>query len=200
VLFLRSAGWFVAVGLDVGDSVLVVATELSIAAWRESAGDPDDKPAYPGDLRRHHLANSVCIPGLFPTSKKLTHAPPTTSTGGSAPAIVIGSDANDGMRVTLHLDGSLKITIGADVALQIDPDRTVHIGGEAGNFIADAVLTKARLDQLQQAIDTHTHTVTGAAPAFVMTTGIALPISTIPNGAGTVGPLADVATTKSKAT
>ncbi len=192
VLFMRSAGWFVAVSLDVGDSVLVVATELSIAAWRESAGND---PAYPGDLRRHHLANSVCIPGLFPTSKKLAHAPPITSTGGDAPAIVIGSDADDGMRVTLHQDGSLKITQGTTVVFQIDADGTNHAGGVlADQFVALANLVNARLSQIQVAFDSHTHVVAGPAPAFVMVAGLAAPVLS------PIGSLADVSATKSKAT
>ncbi len=192
VVFPRSAGWFVAFGLDVGDTVLVIVPELSIAHWRETDGE---SPYVPGDLRRHHLGDAVALPGVCVTSKALAHAPAkATGAASNAPAMVLGSDAADGTRVTINLDGSVAITRGATVAFAIDTDGTVHVGGEAGNAIADAMLTDQRLQTLQLAHDTHTHVVAGPAPAFVMVAGVAAPT------VSPVGSLASVGTSKSKAT
>ncbi len=88
--------------------------------------------------------------------------------------------------MTLHLDGSLKITRGADVALQVDADGTVHVGGAAGNFIADATLVNARFSQILAWANSHTHATAAPGP----------PVSALPP----LTSLPDVSTTKSKAT
>ncbi len=181
VLFPRTAGWFIAFPFDVGDTVLVVVTELSFAHWRETAGDA---VTYSGDQRRHHLSNAVAIPGLFVTQKALTHAPP--SPGAATPALVLGSDADDGTRLTIQTDGVLLVTRGVNVVMQVDADGTVHIGGPGGNAIADATLTNARFTQILAWANSHTHAT--AAPG-VPSPGLP-PLTSLP----------DVGTTKSKAT
>ncbi len=190
VLFPRTAGWFIALPFDVGDTVLIVVQELSVAHWRETQGTA---PTYPGDQRRHHLANAVAIPGLFVTSKALKHAPPKPGT--ATPALVLGSDDDAGTRVTIQTDGVVKVTRGDQVAFQVDADGTVHVGGAAGdNYIALANLVNARLSTIQSAFDGHFHIVGGPCPAFVMPPTPSAP-PTVP-----IGSLADVSATKAKAT
>ncbi len=192
VLFPRSRWWFLAFGLDEGDSVLVHTTENAFAAWRASA---NTSPVAPGDLRRHHLANSVAQPGLYVESQVLAHAPTKTADAAvDAPALVIGSDRADGTRVTMHLDGSLKITQGETVVFQIDADGTNHAGGAiADNFVALANLVNARLSTIQAAFDAHTQVLAGTAGPFPIAGTATPPTSPI-------GSLASVAATKAKAT
>lgn len=81
------------------------------------------------------------------------------------------------------------MTVGHDAGVQIHVHKTVIVAGDeaAAQFVALANLTKARLDTLQNAHDTHKHTG--------VTSGVGS--SAVPDVI--VGPLADVAATKLKA-
>lgn len=145
VVFPRTQDHFIAFAIQPGDMGLAVFCEDAIGHWRVGGGDVTD----PGFLGRHHLGSGVFIPGLFDRSRKLAHAPAFTTTPGS-PRLVIGDDADEGTRVTFGSDGSVKVTRGSTVRLQIDADGTVHIGGAtASQFVALANLVDARLSALK---------------------------------------------------
>jgi len=123
VLFPRTEKWFVAFAIAEGDTVLVQCCESAIGHWR----DGDGSEQYPGDLRRHSIAHAVAIPGMFVHSKALGNAP---SGGDDSPALVIGNDEADGVRVTLKNGGALEISQGSNVRFEIQQDGTVvHRGG-----------------------------------------------------------------------
>lgn len=160
VLFPRSRQWFLGFSIDVGDTVAVHVAELSFAEWRRTAGRA---AAHPGDLRRHHIANCIAVPGLYVTGQALSHAPgKSEGAAPTAPALVLGSDASEGTRVTIRLDGSVLITRGADIVLQIDADGTVHAGGALGDFIALATATDQNFATVVAAINALTLPVSGA--------------------------------------
>ena len=145
IVFPRTKRWAFSLPISAGDTVLVVCAESAIGAWR--AGDGSVQ--YPGDLRRHHLSHAVAIPGLPARSKALQHA--------SATDLVLGADSTgDGVtldtRLTIKPDGSVTITQGSTVVVQIDPDGTVHLAGNAGSLVALANLVSAQLTTLKNAI------------------------------------------------
>lgn len=150
VLWPRSGSWFLAMPLAEGDTVQLLFNERAIGHWRAGDGEV----THPGDLRLHDLSHAVAIPGLYPTRRALTHAPP------SAGDLVFGSDANDGTRVALKPDGRVVITQGSTVVLQVDADGTVQLGGNAGtNLIALANLVDARIGAIVGWLNGHTHPV-----------------------------------------
>lgn len=181
VVFPRTTDHFIAFAIQPGDMGLAVFCEDAIGHWRVGGGDVTD----PGFLGRHHLGAGVFIPGLFDRSKKLVNAPVFVADPGS-PRLVVGSDAADGTRVTFNSDGSLKITRGSTVVLQIDADGTVHIGGAAASqFVALANLVDSRLSSIRTWLNTHTHPETGGTTSTPTTP---------------LGAIASVAATKAKAT
>jgi hypothetical protein len=156
--------------------VLLVFCESAIGHWRAGGGEV----AYPGDMERHALSHAVAIPGYYVKSARLSHA--------SADSMVLGNDADGGTRVTLATDGSVTITRGTDVVLQIDPDGTVNLGAAAGaSFVALATAVKSALDTIQSTFDGHTHT----GGTIMGLTGIPSPL---------IGTIDSVAATKVKAT
>lgn len=138
VVFPRSAGWFIAHRLDPGDTVLLIPLEGSAGAWRAGDGAPQD----PDDLRRHHLANCVAVPGLYVRSKALTHAPGPN--GAEAVGLTIGNDA--GTRLDLRTDGSVRVTQAAGVSLEITPAGQVKLSGAAGVTLTEGVLNGSAID------------------------------------------------------
>lgn len=181
VVFLRVGGWGMSLKVSEGDTGLLVPCDGAIGHWRVGQGDVTD----PGDLRRHHVAHSVFVPGLFVRSRALAHA------ASGDDALVIGSDASNGTRVSFRTDGSVRITQGSEVVAQIDTDGTVHLGGAVGELVALANLVNDRLSKLQNAFDAHVH---ATAP-----TGPPSPPTAVP-GVIPVGTLDSVAATKVKAT
>lgn len=177
VLFQRTARFFVALPLSPGDTMLVVCQEAAAGHWEAGAGDAQ----YPGDLRRHHLAHAVALLGYTPVAKALTHAP--ADMGG----LTFGDDEDEGTRVVILPDGTLTVTRGSTVVVQVDPDGTVHIGGNtATNFVALANLVNDRLAAIASKFDAHTHVETGGT-------------TDAPVLAQRIGSLASVAATKAKA-
>jgi len=207
VMFPRSEGWFVACRLGPGDTVLVVCCETAIGHWR----DGDGAAQYPGDLRRHHIAHAVAIPGLFVHRKALAHAPqeppPDNATpeqvmaDASAPAVVLGSDDPNGTRVTIRKNGAVEVTQGDTRVVTVETDGTVHLGGDtASNFLALANLVNARLDTIQSTFDGHTHGPGGSTGGYSSSSSGG-PISGNSGAPNTIiGSLGDVAASKAKAT
>lgn len=147
VVFPRTGDHFIAFALQPGDMGLVVFCKEAIGHWRVGNGDVTD----PGMVDQHNISNGVFLPGLFHRGKKLRNAPVALS--DPAPRIVIGSDESGGTRVTFHADGTYRMTRGDDVALQVDPNRTVHLGGAPA---ATKPLAVAELvDALVQSLKNH---------------------------------------------
>ena len=152
VLWPRVGAWFFAMTLVPGDTVQLLFNSADIGPWLVG----DGSTVNPADLRRHHLAHAVAIPGLYVQQKALANAPRATGPTGAMlsgdVALVLGSDSN-GARITLRHNGAATITIGDAVAVQIDIDGTVHMGGAAGQFVALANLVAAQLNALKTAIN-----------------------------------------------
>jgi hypothetical protein len=145
VLWPRVGGWFLAFQLRPGDTVQLLCNTSAIGHWRAGQGDVTD----PGDLRRQHLAHAVALPGLYTRGRALGHAP----TGDDE--LTLGSDAGGGTRLTFKTDGTLTVTRGSTVRLQLDPDGTVHLGGTAGEqFLALANLVDALFNGLKNMFTT----------------------------------------------
>jgi hypothetical protein len=147
VVFPRTGDHFIAFALQPGDMGLVVFCKEAIGHWRVGDGDVTD----PGMVDQHNISNGVFLPGLFHRGKKLRNAPEFSPLGGAR--LVIGSDADDGTRLSLLANGVLRVTRGAETAFQIDPDRTVHLGGAPA---ATKPLAVAELvDALAQSLKNH---------------------------------------------
>ena len=173
VLWPRFGGHFIAGALAAGDVVLVVFCESDTGPWRAGSGDVSN----PADLRRHSLSHGVAIPGLAHRAGALQHAPAASG----ADRLVIGDDVDAGTRITLRADGTLLVTRGTAVAVQVDPDGTVHLGGAPAvtKLLALAELVDARLESLRSAFNAHTHTETGG------TTAPPTPVGALASVAGT---------------
>jgi hypothetical protein len=99
VLWPRVGAWGITMPLGPGDTGLLVACDGAIGHWCAGQGDPQ----YPGDQRRHHLAHSVFIPGLFPDARALENSGTTGNTN-----MVLGHDGT-GARIELHADGKIDL-------------------------------------------------------------------------------------------
>jgi hypothetical protein len=145
----RVRGWFFSLPVQDGDTVMCVCADGDVGTWRRGSGDVTS----PRDLRRHHLAHAVAFVGLYTFNQPLAHVPPSLADAGpELPAMVFGSDADDGTRVAFKVNGAVEITRGTDVVLRIDPDRTVHLGSNVGSFVALAPLVDAIVSSLKSAV------------------------------------------------
>lgn len=152
----RVRGWFFALPVQDGDTVMCVCCDGDVGTWRRGSGDVTS----PRDLRRHHLAHTVAFVGLYTFNQPLAHYP-VVPEGAPAEgrAILFGSDAADGTRVAININGAIEITRGSDVALRIDPNGTVHLGGASGDqFLALANLVDARVAEIANLLKTWTVT------------------------------------------
>lgn len=172
VLLPRSAGWFIGLPLGEGDTVLVVCCEVAIGHWRAGDGSPQ----YPGDLRRHHLAHAVAIPGLFVRSAALGHAPPSPSADGAQatdPAIVIGSDGVSGTRVILRQNGELEVVQGSTARIKIEQGGDVVLRGGSTPVAKEGSSTSG-----------HMHSLTGSAGPYPLSGTAITTTDSIASGAG----------------
>ena len=64
VVYPRSSNSIIYFPLVKGDSVLLLFAERSIDRWISKGGIVD-----PADVRKHHLSDGICVPGLFPSNK-----------------------------------------------------------------------------------------------------------------------------------
>lgn len=67
VQFPRGGGYFVSFPLSVGDTGMLIFSELPIDRWRSTGQE-----AHPVNARRHGAGNAVFYPGLTPRAKALT--------------------------------------------------------------------------------------------------------------------------------
>jgi hypothetical protein len=67
VAFLSGGGFHLSLPLAVGDTGLLVFSELPIDRWRASGQE-----SHPADVRRHHVTSAVFFPGLAPRARAFT--------------------------------------------------------------------------------------------------------------------------------
>lgn len=180
VIFPRSGAWAVTWSLVPGDSVLLVSLEQDASGWRAGRAGATVRS---GDTRRHHLAHSVAIPGLYPRAAPIEDAPPAVASGASS-RLSLGAVAQNATRLHIHGDGRLTITRGSAVVFEVTADGVVASGGPANiaQALGIAELIDARLETLRAAINGHTHPATSG--------------TTSPTVDGQVTPLASVAASK----
>lgn len=140
VLWPRMGRWFWAASVEVGDEVQLLVNTLTPEDWFAGDGSPVDV----GDTRRQHVAHAVALIGMSVDRKALVHAPVVPT--GNLSCLTLGHDSDDGMRLSIYRDGSLKITRGETMVAQIDADRTVHLGGPGLVALLDGVLTGRAFD------------------------------------------------------
>lgn len=107
VLFPGANGFRITFPLTQGDTVLLVFAESSLDQWMARGGLVDPK-----DPRRHHLADAVAIPGLYPRTQPWS--------GASTTKLTIGKDGGPQLVITsagLELGGSDTDTPTDNVAL-----------------------------------------------------------------------------------
>jgi hypothetical protein len=195
VVFPRVAGWFLAFGVQPGDTGLLVSCEAAIGPWR--AGDGGE--ADPGDLRRHHLSHAVFIPGLFTRAGALTQAPRATGAGGThAPAdaaLVMGSDAADGPRLTFRRNGDVEVAAEGRVVIRSGSAARVEMQDATQSFVRGDAYADA-LTLFLTALATFVVAV-GTAFAGVGTyaAGLAAPMGPLPTSATLATALGTVLTT-----
>lgn len=143
VAWPRAGGHFVAFALQPGDLVVCLTMTNAYGHWWAGDGSVQD----PGDLRRHHIANSIALPlSVHPRQGALRKVPAFTSTG---PRLVIGSDADDGTRLTILASGMIRVSRGAEAVLEIAPDGSIRLGGSglsALTALLDGVVTARGID------------------------------------------------------
>lgn len=173
VCFPRMGAWFLSFPVAPGDTGLVIVCSGAIGHWRVGDGDVTD----PGDLRRNHIAHSVFLPmGLVPRARKLTKtgAAGTTDPPNPQPSgVVLGSDAANGPRVLIHLNGTVEIETGGAVVARVESNGSVRLGGVAGELVALSNLVNDRLETIRAAFNSHTHAVTGSSATGGAVTGAA---------------------------
>lgn len=181
ILRQRTRGAFLSLPIENGDTVLCIALDDDHSAWRR--GSSND-PAPPRDLRRHHPAHAVVVGTFYRFDQPLREASVRAADVGADAGIVLGFDAAGGTRLLMKPDGSVEITQGAGMVVQIDASGVVHLGGAAAvtKALGIAELIDARLSALRTAMNMHTH------PASSGTTSATVD--------GQVAALASVAATK----
>lgn len=176
VVWPRVGSWFLSMPLAPGDFVLLVPCEGDWSKWWHEDLGLADVP----DVRRHHLAHCVALPGFFPRARALTQTGAADSTviGATYPGLVLGSDTNNarlllkhngtaevttaGARVTIQADGTVEIAQGATIVARIDTTGTIYLGGLAADLVALSSLVNAQFSALIAAFNAHTHGVVGS--------------------------------------
>lgn len=136
VVFPGAGKWFVRFPLGAGDEVLVVCCERDLARWRQT-GERSD----PVDVRAHHLAHAVAIPGLRSRPQQL----PTPS----GAALELGEVGGSTIRIeddgTIRLGGPAAVatvSAAAKVDAILNAIATAPISaGDGGLSIKNAVIT-----------------------------------------------------------
>jgi hypothetical protein len=146
IVWPRTGDWYVHLPLAAGDTVLLVCLERDPSRWLGNGGELCD----PIDVRSHHLAHAVAIPGLYPRAAALTDTP--------SDALVIGH--RDGATLRVQSDGTVVI------------DATSILLGSAG--ASEGVPFG---DALKSYLDGHTHAAGTLAAGMTAVTGVTGPPS-----------------------
>lgn len=178
ILQPRTRGWGLSIPVQDGDTVLCVCLDGDATAWRR--GRTSEGTHEVRDLRRHHLAHAVAIAGFYRYNEPLRNMKHLVPSDSEEARLVIGSDADEGARISIFGDGSVEIAKGSNVRLRIDADGTVHLAGApaATKLLALAELVDARLNTLREAYNTHTHPTAPAGPVSPPSTPLATPLAT----------------------
>lgn len=149
VVFPGGGGFRMTLPLKPGDGVLVVFSESSLERWQTSGRAADV------ELRRHHFADAIAIPGL--------HANTAPWLGASSSALSIGSDAGPG------------VMLGADF---------VHLGAREGQPATEAVVLgssyRTTEDAAADTIGAAATAAAGAMTAAAASLGVAVPLLAVP--------------------
>lgn len=133
VVWPSAGGWGIAMPIEAGDHVLVIASEHAIGEWRERATLCD-----PGLRERHGLSGCFAIPGAWCAAKKFADGISSAAQNG----IVIGKD------------GGIQIAISTT---------EIKLGRSASSYAAKADAVLSRLEDIVNGFNAHTHTVSGSA-------------------------------------
>jgi len=165
VVFPGGGGFRMTLPLKAGDGVLVVFAESSLERWQTSGRASDV------ELRRHHFADAVAIPGL--------HANTAPWLGASTDALTIGANAGPG------------IVMGPDF---------VHLGARDVTPATEAVVLgssyRSTEDAAADAVGAAATIAATAMTAAAASLGVAIPLLAIPivGGILAAAPLAIVVT------
>jgi hypothetical protein len=140
---LRGGGFLIWLPVAVGDSVLLVFSDLSTDTWRSGDGTPH-KPGFVGV----HTSDSPFAFPMFAPDFKILQSP-----GAEAGSVIIGKD---GSAAQIRITGS-----------------NIELGGPSGVPLTDFVALASKVDAAMTLIKTHVHTgvlaggaVTGPSPAL----------------------------------
>lgn len=128
VVWPSSGGWGIAMPIEVGDHVVVIASEHAIGEWRQRGTLCD-----PGLRERHGLSGCFAIPGAWTATKRFVDGISTAAQSG----IVIGKD------------GGIQISMSST---------EIKLGRSASSFAAKADAADDRFSTLVTAFNAHTHT------------------------------------------
>jgi len=169
--YMQGGGFFLSVPLRVGDVVLLVFAERSLDAWIQNAKPGARSPVTPGDLSTHTLQGAIALPcGPRPRAALLT--------GVDAADMVVATESGT-VLARFKADGSVTFAEGVGT-----------------DFVGLAGKIMTALNKLQSKFDAHTHPAVTTA-----TVGVSGPATvTVSAPSSPVGPLDDVAATKTKAT
>lgn len=132
VLWPAAGGWGIAMPIEVGDHVLVVASEHAIGQWRARGTLCD-----PQLRERHGLSGCIAIPGA----------------GTAVRAFADGVSAAAQAGIVIGKDGGIQIAISST---------EIKLGRSATSYAAKADSVDDRIATIVAAFNAHTHTETGA--------------------------------------
>lgn len=170
VVFPRMGKWFLAFSVEAGDAVQLIYDSAAPGAWRRQPDsgavglDRVRELKNPATLQRHHLSNALAIPGIDTYARALRHAPPQCEPTSALASLTLGSDLDDGTRLSIYGDGSMKITRGSTVVIQLDAAGTIQLGGPGLTAMLDGLVTARGVDPFTGA----TYGALGNASAVVM--------------------------------
>lgn len=118
VIFPRAGAYAMTLPVGVGDTVLLVFCDVSLAEWRASGAVSE-----PVDARRHSIGWPVAIPGFFPDSSPMS--PAVLDLAARVAGVVLGEHGGLGR-------------------IEITPT-TIKLGAAALDFVALATPTQAGL-------------------------------------------------------
>ncbi|MBK6532607.1 MAG: hypothetical protein IPN17_28225 [Deltaproteobacteria bacterium] len=172
IFWPRMGKWFWAASVEAGDAVQVLFNSSALGIWRRSTATDAlsglDRAirgvSTVGDVGRHSLTHAVALLGMETYSQALAHAPPFVPPTDPDACLTLGSDLDDGTRLSIYGDGSMKITRGSTVVIQIDAAGTIQIGGTGLTALLDGLVTARGVDPFTGA----TYGALGNASAVVM--------------------------------
>jgi hypothetical protein len=141
VAFPRAGDCVVTLPVAVGDTVLLVFCDVSLAEWRDSG-----ELSEPVDARRHSLGWPTAIPGLFADNAPLSADP--VDVAARVAGMVLGQHAGNGR-------------------IEITPS-TIKLGKDATDYVALAAFVDDRISTIVSKFNAHTHAVSGTAAAAVV--------------------------------